>query len=54
MNHENGIKIRKSIHHWTVIFIVALIFSGVTAFALETELAWLNDLFRNRIHFPFG
>jgi hypothetical protein len=42
MNPE--IKIRKSIHHWTLFFIVALVFSGVTAFALETELEWMNRI----------
>ena len=31
----------KSIRRWIVFFIVALAVSGVTAFALETELHWL-------------
>ena len=31
----------KTIRRWLVFFIVALILSGVTAFALETELGWL-------------
>jgi hypothetical protein len=35
-------QLRKSIRHWLLFFIVALIVSGATAFALETELAWLN------------
>jgi hypothetical protein len=29
------------IHRWLVFFVVALIASGITAFALETELSWL-------------
>lgn len=32
---------RKSIKRWTIIFIVFLILSGLTAFPLETELNWL-------------
>lgn len=40
-------KIRKSIRNWLLFFISALIVSGITAFALETELAWLNHLLRN-------
>lgn len=35
---------RKTIKTWILIFIIALILSGVTAFALETELAWLSSL----------
>jgi len=41
MNLE--ILLRKSIRNWSLFFIMALILSGITAFALETELAWLND-----------
>lgn len=37
-NEEKQIK---SIRNWIVFFIVALAVSGVTAFALETELKWL-------------
>lgn len=37
--------LRKSIRNWTVFFIVALVLSGITAFALESELALLNDYF---------
>jgi len=33
---------------WVLFFIVALVLSGVTAFALETELHWLLD------HWPFS
>ncbi len=29
------------IRRWLVFFIVALIISGATAFALETEMSWL-------------
>lgn len=36
--------LRKTIKTWILIFIIALILSGVTAFALETELAWLSSL----------
>jgi hypothetical protein len=36
------ILLRKRIRYWLLFFIVALILSGITAFALETELAWLN------------
>ena len=37
--------LERRIKIWIVIFIVALALSGITAFALETELAWLNHLF---------
>jgi hypothetical protein len=37
--------LRKSIRNWTLFFIVFLVLSGITAFALESELAWLNDYF---------
>jgi hypothetical protein len=37
--------LRKSIRNWVLFFIVALVISGVTAFALETELAWLDHFF---------
>ncbi|HLA60202.1 MAG TPA: hypothetical protein VK622_15615 [Puia sp.] len=40
-------KIRRSIRNWLLFFIAALILSGMTTFALETELAWLNHLLRN-------
>jgi hypothetical protein len=36
--------LRKTIKTWILIFIIALIISRVTAFALETELAWLSSL----------
>jgi hypothetical protein len=44
---KSEIVIRKSIRNWVLIFIVALILSGVTAFALETELAWLDEFTGN-------
>src|SRR5882757_3782879 len=40
-------KIRKSIRNWVLFFIIGLVLSGLTAFALETELAWLDSSFRN-------
>ena len=42
---KSEISLRKSIRNWTLFFIVMLIVSGVTGFALETELTWLNDYF---------
>ena len=40
--------IRKSIRNWVRFFIIALATSGLTAFALETELKWLDHLLSNR------
>jgi hypothetical protein len=40
--------LRNQIRNWIIFFIVALILSGITAFALETELAWLNHFFTGR------
>ncbi len=40
--------LRRGIKRWIVIFIVSLIISGVTAFALETELRWLSIFFNNK------
>ena len=37
--------LKRQIKIWVWIFIVSLILSGVTAFALETELAWIDGLF---------
>lgn len=34
-------RLERSVRAWIVFFIIALIFSGITAFALETELGWL-------------
>ena len=36
--------LKRAIKIWIVVFIAALALSGITAFALETELAWLNHL----------
>ena len=33
-----------SIRRWMVFFIAALVLSGVTAFAIESELAWLTQV----------
>ncbi len=35
-------RLRKQIKNWVLFFIVFLILSGITAFAVETELAWLT------------
>lgn len=32
-------QLRNSIRRWVIFFMIALAFSGATAFALETELA---------------
>ena len=40
--------LQKTIKIWIIIFIIALILSGVTAFALETELAWLHSLLHDQ------
>jgi hypothetical protein len=37
----------RRIRCWLAIFIVGLIFSGVTAFPLQTELGWLASLFHS-------
>jgi hypothetical protein len=37
--------LRRSIRNWTLLFIGGLVLSGITAFALESELAWLNVYF---------
>lgn len=33
-----------SIRRWMVFFIAALVLSGITAFAIESELAWLTQI----------
>lgn len=38
---KKEINYRKSIKRWTIIFIVFLVLSGLTAFTIETELKWL-------------
>jgi hypothetical protein len=45
MNTERNLE--QGIRRWIMFFIVALVISGLTAFALETELAWLNRLLEN-------
>ncbi len=35
------LKQRKLVRRWIIFFIIALVLSGLTAFALETELSWL-------------
>lgn len=40
--------LKKNIRNWIIFFIVALVISGITAFALETELAWLNHILAGR------
>ena len=45
---ERNEELTKSIRRWIVFFMIALVFSGVTAFALETELGWLLK------HWPAG
>lgn len=44
---QNSDSLKRTIKFWIAIFMVALVLSGITAFALETELAWLNHLFNN-------
>ena len=39
---------QKLIRRWLLLFIVCLILSGLTAFALETELTWLLDVWPMR------
>lgn len=36
--------LRRSIRQWIIFFIVSLIISGITAFAVETGLAWILQL----------
>ena len=42
MHSEN--ETLRSIRRWVIFFILALVLSGITAFALETELHWLDHL----------
>ncbi len=39
---------QRIIRRWLIIFIVSLVLSGLTAFALETELTWLLDVWPMR------
>ncbi|MBX2924520.1 MAG: hypothetical protein KF746_20130 [Chitinophagaceae bacterium] len=38
---EKIIRLKKSIRKWMLFFIVSLLLSGITAFAVETELHWV-------------
>src|SRR5437868_12784070 len=40
--------LRKKIRIWIVVFIISLVLSGVTAFALESELKWAVQLINNQ------
>jgi hypothetical protein len=40
---RDSITLRRQIRAWIVFFIVALLLSGITAFPIETELAWINS-----------
>jgi hypothetical protein len=40
--------IRKSIRRWILFFMTSLVLSGITAFALESELAWMDNFISNR------
>lgn len=42
---NRSLQIKKSIRRWIVFFMLALILSGITAFAIETELGWLLTIF---------
>jgi hypothetical protein len=33
--------LERSIRNWMIFFIISLVFSGITAFAIETELQWI-------------
>lgn len=41
-------KIEKHIRLLIIFFIISLMLSGITAFALETELGWLTSLFKQK------
>jgi len=43
MNYTTHTQQERAIRRWVLFFIVALALSGLTAFALETELEWLLD-----------
>jgi len=42
MNHER--QLLQNIRRWILFFIIALALSGITAFPLETEMAWLLSM----------
>lgn len=43
MKTKTEIELRKRIRIWLIIFITCLVLSGITAFPLETELAFLQE-----------
>ncbi len=45
---QSSQSLQKTIKSWILFFIIALVLSGVTAFALETELAWLSSLMADK------
>jgi hypothetical protein len=50
---ETIYSLKASIRRWLLFFVIALIISGATAFALETELAWLCSQIPGDIHLYF-
>jgi hypothetical protein len=40
-NFRGRIRQEKNIRRWIIFFMIALVLSGLTAFALETEMGWL-------------
>jgi hypothetical protein len=48
MQHRNTTKLEKQIRAWILFMMLAIILSGVTAFPVETELAWLQP-YRQRM-----
>jgi hypothetical protein len=50
---ETIYSLKASVRRWLVFFMTALILSGATAFALETELAWLCTVIPRGIHLHF-
>ena len=44
---QSAALVRRQIKIWIWIFIVSLVLSGITAFVLETELAWLDSIVKN-------
>ena len=50
---ETIYSLKAIIRRWIVFFMIALILSGVTAFALETELAWLCTVIPRGINLFF-
>ncbi|MBV4355733.1 hypothetical protein [Pinibacter aurantiacus] len=50
---ETIYSLKASIRRWIVFFVITLILSGATAFALESELAWLCTVIPKDIHLFF-